>query len=521
MSRLYVNEIVGVAGTGAVTFLNGIAGDGSQLSYKPQILSFSPSFTATNVAISTNITITFSQTVQFLGVGTINIREGSPSGTITTSFTCGVSTRATINGNVLTIDPVNDLAYNTLYFVTLPSVGIANTFGAYYEGSSNYQFRTQLAPFSMSGGSYVYTRADPASPTGYYKYHIFLATGPVTFDTPSLNANDFAALLVAGGGGGNAAPPSPSGAAGGGGGAGGVISYTGPTLAIPGPASYTVSIGAGGFGWNPPTSQPNSTNGNNTAILSSPTVAFVSAVGGGRGGGFPNPGTTPPTSLAGAPGGSGGGGGVSPAYPFTPVTPTPYGPVGLHDPGGVGTPGQGNAGGRSARGISAAGISLAGGGGGGGAGGVGSNGSWPGFTAVPFPPGQAYGGTGGPGIPIPAFGQPVFSGYVPTVDLTSTSLIAIGPTGLYGGGGGGGAPNSPTNSTAGNGGPGGGGHGAFVNPSYTPFARLTPADTTANNGVQYTGGGGGGGAGPTPIVTGGNGGAGVAMFRYAVPSTTI
>ena len=149
MSTLRVNNITNRNEDGPVTFDNGIVADGSQLTLKPTTSTFNPLPLATNVAITTTITIGFNQNMQFSGTGDIRIREGSASGTITTSFTTGVSTEINISGGVLTIDPKNDLDYGTTYFVTLPSVGIANTLGSAITELTTYQFQTEFNTFNI------------------------------------------------------------------------------------------------------------------------------------------------------------------------------------------------------------------------------------------------------------------------------------------------------------------------------------------------------------------------------------
>ena len=130
MSQINVDSIANTNDDGPVYFPRGMRGDATNLQYEPKILTFDPVPLSTGISTTTNITITFDQQIQFSGVGTIYIREGSSTGSITTSFTCGVSTEATIAGETLVINPLEPLGINTTNYVILPSVGIANTFGA-------------------------------------------------------------------------------------------------------------------------------------------------------------------------------------------------------------------------------------------------------------------------------------------------------------------------------------------------------------------------------------------------------
>ena len=459
MSKIKVGTITNVDDTSPVIFPTGVSGDGSGLTFEPKVVSFNPEPLSSGISTTTNINVTFDQQIEFSGVGTIYIRESSASGTISTYFTCGVSTEATIVGETLIIDPVNPIDFAKTYYVTLPSVGIANTYGAYYKGTVNYQFQTTIQSFTAQGGDHEFTIASAPSPTGYYRYHVFTSTGILTTTDSTVNADSLSAMIVAGGGAGGWDAVSPYAYGGGGGGAGGLLSYTGPTLAL-GAGTYAITIGAGGNGTT--SQQPLGYAGNgNDSTISTPTSTIITVYGGGSGAvydGNPNPITGLP-SFNGTPGGSGGGG-ANPSSGFVAGTGVP----GQGNPGGVGTP-----------------PGQFGGGGGGGAGGAGQT-------------SPAPGGAGGPGAPNPAFTSPLIAPYVPTIP--PASFPEIGPTGLYAGGGAG----YPYNT----GGPGGGGNSYDGNLSL----QLGSANT----------GGGGGATYRIPLSSYGptNGGSGVFMIRYAV-----
>ena len=467
MSQINVDSIANTTEDGPVYFPYGMRGDATNLIYEPKILYFDPVPLSTGISTNTNITITFDQQIQFSGVGTIYIREGSPTGTVIENFTCGIDSGVTIAGETLVINPTQQLGINTTNYIVLPSAGIANTFGAYYKGTEAYFFQT-LKPsdlFSASGGNSEFTIASPTSPTGYHKYHVFTSTGILTTTAPSFDAADLSSILVAGGGGGGY----------GGGGAGGALKTTGPTLALYA-GTYTITICAAGvaaptyFGPVLPSS------GSDSTVSTSPTNILINAYGGG--GGSVQYGPAP---YIAAPGGSGGG-------TFFPGT------------AGAGVPGQGNPGGPAAP----YSWSIIGSGGGGG-GSSGGSGSW-----TPTGPGiTVTGGSGGTGSPNPQFTSPILNGRVPSIPAGSFSKI--GPTGLYAGGGGGGMgespPGVPQTSNPGPGGPGGGGFGAVPN-------------GISESGYINTGGGGGGGTrdytGTWKVAS--NGGSGVFMIRYAVPA---
>tara|TARA_Y100000004_G_C8737171_1_gene336762 strand:+ start:312 stop:644 length:333 start_codon:yes stop_codon:yes gene_type:complete len=107
--------------------------------------------------------------------------------------------------------------------------------------------------------------------------------------------------------------------------------------------------------------------------------------------------------------------------------------------------------------------------------------------------------------------------------MPTDSIAEISSFAYYGGGGGGGAPSTVPFCRAGQGGPGGGGHGAYVrpgSPNPSPFSPETGSAHNAQDGFTYLGGGGGGGTAPQPnSYNTGQGGSGVVMIRYSIPST--
>jgi Ca2+-binding RTX toxin-like protein len=110
----------------------------------PTVTAFSPGDNATAVAVGNNITLTFSEAIQ-KGSGNIEIRQGSANGTIVESFS-PTSTRVTVSGSTLTIDPTNNLANSTQYFVVLPSGSVRDLAGNNFAGTSTYDFTTAAPP---------------------------------------------------------------------------------------------------------------------------------------------------------------------------------------------------------------------------------------------------------------------------------------------------------------------------------------------------------------------------------------
>lgn len=571
MSKIVVDTITGAAGT-YVNIVNGMTGDASNLTLRPNIIAFSPEPLSDTAAVNTNISVTFSQPISFSGVGTITIRSGFSTGPIVAQYDTQTAPELSIADSILTINPSSDLAFNTKHYVEFSEIGIANTHGVFYAGSNSYNFNTVATTFEITGGTYSFVREDPTSLTGHYKYHIFTGTQAFTLNQPSTTALQLTWMLVGGGGaGGNcsAALPtnSPANWAGGGGGAGGLLQGDETSLNLPGPGGpYTFTQGAGGSRVANDTTITSSANGNDSTITS-PTATIHTAFGGGRGGGYPG---QTPSEGTGANGGSGGGGSGF-TQPTTVTYPSPLdsssGATAPAYPGGTGVAGQGNAGGtaRYKRAPTTTpgswnthnlpGIYVTNGGGGGGAGASGGSAFSPAVDANPIigsPWFAVDSGNGGAGIAVTAFNGLNLIGQVPDSDYPNYALLhptLIGPAGTYAGGGGGGSVAGPgadnyNHFKAGAGGSGGGGYGAWIGttngPNPYPFGtRIVevrpgpelpephspqPSQYRSQSGFQFTGGGGGGSSpgpsstSPSPggfVAGAGLGGSGVFMVRYA------
>ena len=138
----------------------------------PTVLTFSPADASTGVTPGSNIVLTFNEAIA-KGTGNIQIREGSATGTVVETFNAANSTRLTVSGSTLTIDPTFNLASGTQYFVTFASGSIQDLAGNNYAGTTAYAFTTSVRPVltpSASQPSYVdrtagtpyYARIDPA-----------------------------------------------------------------------------------------------------------------------------------------------------------------------------------------------------------------------------------------------------------------------------------------------------------------------------------------------------------------------
>ena len=133
--------------TASAVSANEFIGTGDKLIFSPTITSFSPTDGATGVSAlsSPNIVLTYNQPVN-LGVGTITLRKSSASGDIAESYVVGVSTRATISNQTLTIDPTSNLDYNQEYYVVVPQGSVTNYVGGNSALLDTYNFTTEAGP---------------------------------------------------------------------------------------------------------------------------------------------------------------------------------------------------------------------------------------------------------------------------------------------------------------------------------------------------------------------------------------
>jgi len=119
----------------------------------PSITDFSPTSYATNVALNSDIVLTFSESIQR---GTGNIVLKNSIGTVIATYDAASSPNLSITGNTLTINPSSDLAFSTRYIVELASGSVKDLSGNVYSGASGYEFTT-TAPNSLPTGSVTIT----------------------------------------------------------------------------------------------------------------------------------------------------------------------------------------------------------------------------------------------------------------------------------------------------------------------------------------------------------------------------
>ena len=130
-AALGITTSVNVAGIVTATTYYGdgsnLTGVGSTLyplSYDPGISSTTQPVSAVNNA--NKIELKWNYPIK-AGTGTIELREGSASGTVKDQFVVGTSNSITIANNKLTLNPAVALTTNTSYFVVIPAAAIKSS----------------------------------------------------------------------------------------------------------------------------------------------------------------------------------------------------------------------------------------------------------------------------------------------------------------------------------------------------------------------------------------------------------
>ena len=110
----------------------------------PSVVSFSPGDGLTEVAATVNVVLTFSEAIQ-RGAGRIGLWNTSNGGSYVEYFDVANSTRLSVTGSTLTIDPTNALNGNTKYFVTFDAGNILDLAGNAFAGTYEYDFTVAAA----------------------------------------------------------------------------------------------------------------------------------------------------------------------------------------------------------------------------------------------------------------------------------------------------------------------------------------------------------------------------------------
>ncbi len=115
----------------------------------PTVVTFNPLDSATGVGINSDLVITFSEPIH-AGTGTIDLHLGWENGPVVESFNAASANMTTSpSGTALTINPTNDLAYGTHYYLTFNSGSINDQADNSY-ADEGYDFTTVADPYAGS-----------------------------------------------------------------------------------------------------------------------------------------------------------------------------------------------------------------------------------------------------------------------------------------------------------------------------------------------------------------------------------
>ena len=115
----------------------------------PQAISFAPADESTTVPIGANLVVTYGEAVQ-RGVGTVLLKTAA--GAVVETFVSG-SSRVSVDGSTLTLDPSADLALGTAYVLELSADAVKDLAGNPSAANSSYNFTTGGSGATSSGGS--------------------------------------------------------------------------------------------------------------------------------------------------------------------------------------------------------------------------------------------------------------------------------------------------------------------------------------------------------------------------------
>ena len=106
----------------------------------PTVTTFIPADEAANVAVSSNIVVTFSEAI-VRGIGNIVLKTAA--GVTVATYDAATSSNLSISNSTLTLNPTADLAVSTSYTVQFTAGSIKDLAGNWYAGTTSYNFTTE------------------------------------------------------------------------------------------------------------------------------------------------------------------------------------------------------------------------------------------------------------------------------------------------------------------------------------------------------------------------------------------
>ena len=160
----------------------------------PTVLDFDPVDETTDVGISSNIIVTFSEPVQ-RGSGTIVLK--TQGGTTVATYDAVTSANLAISGDTLTINPSTNLAYSTGYKLDFASGALKDLAGNAYAGTSSYNFTT-AAPPDTTAPTVVISDNIPGTATGNITYSLVFSETVTGLAASDFTITNGSVLSVAG-----------------------------------------------------------------------------------------------------------------------------------------------------------------------------------------------------------------------------------------------------------------------------------------------------------------------------------
>ena len=152
-------------------------------SIAPTVSSFNPLDEATGVPTASNLALTFSENI-YLGAGSITLKTAA--GAVVESFDAASSTRLSLIGNTLNIDPTLNLAPGTGYTLALDAGTLKDLAGNPFAGSNSYNFSTAVALNVLAYTWKAHTLLSDVSVSNGALSHVTAGDGAISFEvTPA------------------------------------------------------------------------------------------------------------------------------------------------------------------------------------------------------------------------------------------------------------------------------------------------------------------------------------------------
>ncbi|MCT7956699.1 Ig-like domain-containing protein [Laspinema palackyanum] len=143
------NNYAGIVGATPWNFKTATAPDTTA----PTATSFTPADNATSVAVGANLVVNFNEAVQ-KGTGNIVIKKVADNSVFETI--AATDAKITVSGSTVTINPTNDLAPGTDYYVEIANGAIKDSAGNNYAGivgATPWNFKTAIVPDTVAVGA--------------------------------------------------------------------------------------------------------------------------------------------------------------------------------------------------------------------------------------------------------------------------------------------------------------------------------------------------------------------------------